>query len=169
MFYYSAPLATVGLSVLLSFCFLSFFNLLRRPFYLFSDCWVFLFFFFFVFLLLEFFIYVIISSTSGWIFVEITMAFCLRGRRTRSCTCREIFRFSFAFLRHSREQRERKIVYYAPRRRKGTLLTSVSFQYESQASARDAGECVAGASEITSVISDVFWSFQIFWGSWMRK
>ena len=71
------------------------------------------------------------------------------------------------------------IVYYAPRGRKRTLLTSVSFQYESRVSAHESQvssentrvdkvplpRSTYATFYNTRVISDVFWYCQIFWGS----
>ena len=72
-----------------------------------------------------------------------------------------------------------KIVHFAPRARKETLLKSVNFQYESQASAHESETSTEntrvdkvplprGAYAIfynTCVISDILRGSQIFWSS----
>ena len=69
-------------------------------------------------------------------------------------------KFSFNF--HDCWRSSKEIVYYAPRGRKGTLLTST------ENTRVDKVPLPRGAYAIfynACVISDVFWSFQIFWGS----
>ena len=63
------------------------------------------------------------------------------------------------------------IVYYAPRERNETLLTSASHRYAENTRV-DKVSLPRGARAIfynICVISDVFWGSQTFWGSWMRK